>query len=42
MIAEITGLVLEGEVLDLKGAFGGWLFHYLDGYFGLSPFIALN
>ena len=37
MIAEITGLVLEGEELNLKRASGGWLLHYLGGSFGLSP-----
>ena len=42
MIADITGLVLEGEVLDLKWADGVWLFHSISGSFGSSPWSALN
>ena len=42
MIAEITGLVLEGEELNLKRASGGWLLHYLGGSFGLSPWSELK
>ena len=33
---------LEGDVLDSKWSFGGWLFHYLGGLFVSSPWSALN
>ena len=42
MIAEITGLVLEVEVLDLEWASGGCLLHSLGDYFGSSTWTALN
>ena len=42
MISETTGLVLEGEDLDLRWASGGWLFHSLGDCFGSSPCSALN
>ena len=42
MISETKGLVLEGEVLDLKWASGGWLFHYIGGSYGSSPWSLLN
>ena len=33
---ETTGLVFEGEVLDLRWTYVGWLIHSLGGSFGLS------
>ena len=34
MKAETTGLVLGGEVLDLKWSDGGWMFYTLGGPVG--------
>ena len=42
IIAENTGLLLGGDVLDLKWAAGGWLFNCLGGSGGSSPWWALN
>ena len=42
MIAETKGLVWGEEILYLKWAGGGWLFHYLGGSVGESPWRALN
>ena len=42
MIAEITGLVMKVEVLDLKWASGDWMFRYLCGSFGSPQLSALN
>ena len=36
------GRVLGGEVLDLKGSAGGWMFHYPGGSFGSSPWSELK
>ena len=42
IIAETTGLVLGGHVLDFKWSAGGWMFHSIGGSFGYSPQRALN
>ena len=42
MITENTGLVLEREVLYLRGDTGGWLLHSLGDSCGSSPWRTLN
>ena len=42
IIAETTGLVLGGEVLDLNWASVIWLFHSIVGSFGSSPWRELD
>ena len=42
MIAETTGLVLGGEVMDLNWAVGGWMFHSFGVSVGSSTWRAFN
>ena len=42
LIAEITGLSLEGDVLNLNWDAGVWLLHSLGGSFGSSQWSVLN
>ena len=42
IIAETTGLVMGGEVLDLKLSAKVWLFHSLGDSVGSSPRRSLN